>query len=308
MNLAIFKHYVENVTQVNPIKSYDSRYSQTINPVEIMIARVFPRRTKMTPTDDNAFVGLPPLGCPFFEEVHISVCFTWDIPKAHYLATQWLSYGSVRIGGPAVSGSNGEFISGRYLKKGVTITSRGCPNNCPWCFVPRWEGKLKELNQIAPGNIVQDNNLLACSKTHLNKVFSMLRNQRAIEFSGGLEASRLSDWIIEELRGLKINQIFLSYDSAAQKRSVQKAVEKLKRYFKRDKIRCYVLIGYKGDSLEKAEERLRWAWDIGTLPFAMRYRTPEPLLQGTYLFTDRRWNLLTRQWTRPAIIKATMKG
>jgi len=277
-----------------------------------MIARVFPRRTKMTPTDDNAFIGEPPLGFPIYDEIHISVCFTWDIPKAEYLLRQWCGYGKiVKIGGPAISGSNGEFTPGKYLREGITITSRGCPNNCPWCFVPKWEGKLKEL-KIAPGNIVQDNNLLACSKTHIKKVFSMLRTQRAIEFSGGLQSDMIHDWIIEELRSLKIKHIWLAYDCPSDKYPVKDAVEKLKRYFPRDKIRCYVLIGYKDDtfedSLEQAEERLKWAWDIGTLPFAMRYRTPEPLWQGTYLFTDRRWNLLTRQWTRPAIIKATMKG
>ena len=32
-----------------------------------------------------------------------------------------------------------------------------CNNNCPWCIVPKIEGKLKEL-PIVPGNIIQDNN------------------------------------------------------------------------------------------------------------------------------------------------------
>jgi len=87
-----------------------------------------------------------------------------------------------------------------------------------------------------------------------------------------------------------------------------KAVNRLKRYFRREQIRCYVLIGYPDDTLEKAENRLRRAWEIGTLPFAMRYRTPNPKREGTYIFKERRWNLLTRQWTRPAIIKSICQG
>jgi len=53
-----------------------------------MIARVFPRRTKATPTDDLAFVGIPDLMVKTMEieEVHISIAFTWDVASA------WLDY------------------------------------------------------------------------------------------------------------------------------------------------------------------------------------------------------------------------
>ena len=270
------------------------------------IARIFPRRTRMTPTDENAFVGLPPLGCPRYDEIHISVCFSWDIDKANYLAKQWSSYGKVRVGGPAFDNAGGDFLSGYFLRPGVTITSRGCPNDCPWCFVPKREGKIRELPFIEEGNIIQDNNLLACSKSHICKVFEMLRTQKAIDFSGGLEASRINGKIVDELRSLKIKQIWLAYDHFNGEWSVKEAVEKLRKYFPRDKIRCYVLIGYHKDTLEKAEERLRWAWEIGTLPFAMRYRIPEANWLSSFLFKERAWNLLARQWTRPAIIKSMM--
>lgn len=225
---------------------------------------------------------------------------------AERLALQWSDYGEVRIGGPALDDPGNGFEPGVYLKDGITITSRGCPNNCDFCFVPKREGKIREL-KIKPGHIIQDNNLLACSKPHIRKVFEMLRHQSRIDFSGGLESSRVTDEIVEELRGLKIYQIWLSYDRPGTKEPLKKAVEKLSRYFKRDKIRCYVLIGYEGDSIENAEARLKEAWEIGTLPFAMRYRTSETKWEGTFLFKDRAWNLLTRQWTRPAITKSIME-
>lgn len=272
------------------------------------IGKVFPRKTSMTPKGFDSYVGKPPLWCPNgYDEIHISVAFTWDIQRAEYLARQWRAFGKVKIGGPALGDPGNSFEPGMYLKEGVTITSRGCPNNCPWCFVPKREGKIREL-KIKPGHIIQDNNLLACSKLHIRKVFEMLRTQRAVDFSGGLEASRVTDSIVEELRGLKIKQIWLAYDHFNAEWSVKAAVEKLRKYFPRDKIRCYVLVGYHRDTLEKAEGRLRWTWEIGTLPFAMRYRTPEAEWGGTFLFKDRAWNLLARQWTRPAITKSIMKG
>ncbi len=270
------------------------------------IARVFPRRTAMTPIDKDAYVGLPDMFMPKYDEVYISVAFTWDLERAYRLAHEWKPYcTTVMVNGPACGLRGEEFKPGLFLKKGVTITSRGCPNNCSFCFVPKREGKIREL-PIMQGNIIQDNNLLACSKPHIRDVFKMLKSQRQIDFNGGFEASRVTGEIVEELRGLKIHQMWLAYDKPGAEKSLVKAVQRLKKYFSREKIRCYVLIGYKGDTIEKAEARLKRAWEIGTKPFAMRFRTPDTKWQGTFLYKERAWNLLARQWTRPAIFYRIM--
>ncbi len=274
----------------------------------VKIARVFPKRTKMTPTDEDAFVGEPPLGCPQYDEIHISVCFTWDIDRALYLARQWRPYGEIRMGGPAVDSLNGDFISGRYLKPEVTITSRGCPNKCWFCLVPkRNDGLLYEL-PIKPGRIVQDDNLLACSDKHIEAVFEMLKSQKKIDFSGGLEALRVTPRIAERLSKLRIHHIWLSYDTQEDEEALRYAIENLKPFFTWRQIRCYVLIGYQGDTLSRAEERLKRIYHMGTLPFAMRYRKPARSFQHSFVYHERGWNLLTREWTRPKIIEAIMKA
>jgi len=135
------------------------------------IIRVFPRKTSMTPTDDYAFVGDPPLWRPEADEVYVSCTFTWDIEEAHRLQEAWAQhYPVVGLGGPAINGSHDDFVPGEYLKHGVTITSRGCPRRCPWCLVPDYEGDVRTL-PIMPGWIVQDNNLLATPKRHQARVF-----------------------------------------------------------------------------------------------------------------------------------------
>lgn len=267
------------------------------------IARVFPTKTNMSPIDKNAYFGPPDLFIPHYDEAHISVTFSWDLERAYWLKRQWESVCSVKMGGLAIDQKEGDgFVPGRFLKKGITITSRGCPFKCPWCLV---DHPIREIN-IEEGNIIQDNNILACSKSHLDKVFQMLSHQRRIEFSGGLDSRLITDEIVEKLRSLKIYQLWLSYDCPDRKKTLIKAVQKLKRYFKRNQIRCYVLVGFNNDSLEKAEERLREAWEIGTLPFAMRYRTPKTNWKDSFLFYQREWNLFARKWTRPAIIKTRM--
>jgi hypothetical protein len=173
--------------------------------------RVFPKQTKWTPTDELAFVGMPPLFRPPVQPVRISVVFTWDIPIAKKLHRAWSAYyPDVQMGGPAFGDPGGEFVPGRYIKDGVTITSRGCVRRCPWCFVPKREGRLREL-EIKPGWIVQDNNLLACSRKHIEAVFAMLQQQRrAVTFSGGLDTRLLKDWHRKLFDTVKIHELWFA--------------------------------------------------------------------------------------------------
>jgi hypothetical protein len=53
------------------------------------LARVFPRRTRATPDDPMAFTEPPGLFPPTAAAVHVSVAFTYDLPRAEWLAKQW---------------------------------------------------------------------------------------------------------------------------------------------------------------------------------------------------------------------------
>jgi len=254
----------------------------------------------MTPIDDMVFIGKPGLFIPKHEEIHISVTFTWDKIAGLELQKDWQRYTDkpILIGGPAFGDPGGEFTPGMYLKSGCTITSRGCPNRCDFCFVPKRSGELREL-EIKEGNILLDDNLLGCSDRHLNNVLEMLKTQRAISFCSGLEAKRITDNIIDRLRGLRIKFIFTAYDRRAQTKPVKTAITKLRKYFRQDQIRCYVLVGYGEDTLEKAGERCRFIYELGALPFAMLYRDEIGK-------TDIRWREFQRFWTRPAIYKSVI--
>lgn len=174
------------------------------------IIRVFPAKTSYTPDDEYCFFDTPPFKemIPEHDEVHVCCVFTWDKPRAEGLRNAWsaMTTKPVKLSGPAYDNSGGDFVPGRYIKKGIIFTSRGCPNKCPWCFVPKREGELREL-PIVEGNIISDNNFLACSIEHKNKVFEMLKTQRAIEFKGGLEVGLIDDHFIENIRSLKIKEL-----------------------------------------------------------------------------------------------------
>jgi hypothetical protein len=265
------------------------------------VIRVFPRRTNLTPTDPLAFVGDPPLWRPEADEVHVSCTFTWDKPKAERLAKAWGQYYPVKLGGVAYDDLCETFIPGMYVKHGVTFTSRGCNFQCPWCLVPKREGKLRQIENFAEGNIIQDNNFLQCNKSHTDKVYQMLRKQKRIEFSGGLDA-RLFKWDdAEQMRSLNIYQLFFASDTKGSIYSLRNAGALLKGLDRR-KLRCYVLLAFNGQTISEAIEHLEDVWAAGFMPHAQLYQPPDSLINYS-----QEWRELSRRWTRPAIMQ-TMNG
>ena len=178
------------------------------------IIRVFPEKTNYTPIDDYVFIGMPPFIIPEHDEVHISCAFTWDREYAKELKFQWEGRTDkpVKLGGVAFNSPVDDFIQGLYVKSNVIFTTRGCNNNCPWCIVPKQEGKLREL-PICQGNIIQDNNFLQASRQHKEKVFDMLRTQKGICFKGGLEPGLIDDHFIDSITSLKIKELWLACDT-----------------------------------------------------------------------------------------------
>lgn len=264
------------------------------------IARVFPRKTAASPDDKLAFFGPPPLlDPPEVDEVHISVAFTYDKPLAEELAYQWELLGvPVRVGGPAYGDKGGEFTPGMYLKRGYTITSRGCNNRCWFCMASQREGQLREL-EIKDGWDILDNNLLQCSEDHIRAVFDMLKRQpHRPKFTGGLEARELKSWHCDLLRDVHPERMYFAYDTpddyeplvAAGKMLMEKGISPRSHV-----MACYNLIGYKGDTFDKAQARLEQTIKAGFMPYAMLYRDQNGEV-------DHEWQKFQRLWLRPAIV------
>jgi hypothetical protein len=231
------------------------------------------------------------------DKVHISVAFSWDIPQIECLEKQWRHIAPVEIGGPALGLPGDDFVPGMYLRDGYVITSRGCPNRCWFCSVWRREGEtLREL-PITDGYIIQDDNLLSCSDSHIRGVFAMLaRQKRRPIFSGGLEAGKLKKWHVEELKNLHPDKLFFAYDTPDDKEPLYEAGKLLlENGFTRQaqNLRCYVLVGYPGDTFEAADKRLNETMKAGFMPFAMHYRDQSGVRND-------KWITFCWPWMRPA--------
>ena len=263
------------------------------------LIRVFPRKTKATPTDELSIIGEPDLFSEA-DRVHISVAFTWDMPEAERLYKMWKDVAPTEIGGPATGEKGGDFIPGMYLKKGYVITSRGCPNSCWFCSVWKREGTLREL-PITDGFNLLDDNFLSCSENHIKNVFAMLAKQKERpEFTGGLDPKKIKRWHIDEMRKLKVKQMFFAYDGPEDREPMYEAGKILKEngLFIRSRIpRAYCLIGYPQDTFEAAEKRLVECLKFGFIPMAMLYRD-----NSVDTTRDPAWVSFAWPWARPAVI------
>jgi hypothetical protein len=209
----------------------------------------------------------------------------------------------VQIGGPATGEAGGEFVPGRYVKKGYVLTSRGCPNRCWFCSVWRREGaEIRELT-ITEGCNLLDDNLLACSDDHIKRVFAMLaegkkKYHKPVEFTGGLEAARLLPWHVEALRELRPKQMFFAYDTPDDLEPLRVAGKRLLNAgwtTASHTLRAYVLCGYPKDTFEAAARRMNETKEAGFMPMAMLYRDHAGR-------RDPEWMRWQRAWARPALI------
>lgn len=271
----------------------------------VRIARVFPRRTKATPVDALAYDGPPDMFAEA-DEVHVSVSFTWDKPRAEWLAEQWRHVAPVKVGGVAYGDPGHEFIPGRYVREGYVVTSRGCPRRCWFCSV--WKrDPVPRLLPIADGWNILDDNLLACPREHVEAVFAMLRRQkRRVEFTGGLESLSLQDYQVDLLSSLTPRpNCFFAYDPGDEFDTLRSAARRLLEAgftAASHRLRVYVLIGFPQDTFDAAQKRLEDMRAIGFTPHAMLWR-PETKAAEKHA-PGAGWRSFQRLWARPAIIHA----
>jgi hypothetical protein len=267
------------------------------------ILRIFPRKTNATPVDDNVIINRMPNLFDTADQIHISVSFTWDIPRAEKLYQGWSRVAPVKMGGPAFNEISGEFEPGLYLKDGYVITSRGCPNRCWFCSVWKREQGVRELTIKSGWNIIDDN-LLTTSDWHIKAVFEMLKVQKhPISFTGGIEAKLLKQWHVDLITLIRLKELFCAYDTPDDYEPLIEAGKLFKQAnitYENRKARCYVLIGYPKDTIEKAEKRIKQTLYAGFFPFAMLWRNEK----GEF---KRDWKQFQRQWANPIITAINCK-
>lgn len=270
------------------------------------LIRVFPRINKATPDDDLARFA-PPDMWDEADEVHVSVTFREDIPRAEWLAEQWRHVANTKIGGPALNDRGGEFVPGRYIKPGYVITSRGCPNKCWFCDAWKREGREIREQPIRDGSNLLDNNILACSEEHQDRVFDMLgRQKKRSMLTGGLEPARFTEHHADKLIKLRPKTYAFAYDEPSDYEPLVNAADICRRAGligpgKGHNCRAYVLVGFPKDTMQAAEERLRAVCSLHIMPEAMLFDKEK------HRKARDGWVHFQREWMHPVMVGRKMR-
>jgi hypothetical protein len=157
--------------------------------------------------------------------------------------------------------------------------TRGCPNKCPWCFVPHKEGGIKPYADIEDfcrhkQAVLMDNNVLA-SEWGIKQIEKIIGLGIRVDFNQGLDARLIDDSVAKLLSRVKwLKPVRLACDTEGQMKYVQRAVEALRWYnTKPMAYSCYVLL--RPGEIDDAIKRIRFLKGIGVDPFVQPYQPPE---------------------------------
>lgn len=158
------------------------------------------------------------------------------------------------------------------------FTSRGCIRNCPFCFVPKKEGRFKVVQHPSewydPSKkkiTFLDNNILADKNWFLTVADWCIEKKLKVEFNQGIDIRLLDREIAEKLTQLKpIRDFNFAYDDTAYKKAVFSGIALLKEvgFNVRSKALFYVYVS--GDEMyDDAVRRCRELKAAGAVPFIM---------------------------------------
>ncbi len=179
----------------------------------------------------------------------------------------------------------------------IGYITRGCPNNCRWCVVPRKEGQIRAyrtwqdlVRQDTDKLILMDNNILAC-KYGIEQLKNLIGSGCRIDLNQGMDARLVTEYVSGILSQLSwIRFIRFSCDQKSQIVPVRRAVDLLtERGVKPYRIFIYLLVtadiedaservealkGYKSINLyaqAERNERLGIMPNVAQLEFQQRY-------------------------------------
>lgn len=179
----------------------------------------------------------------------------------------------------------------------IGYLTRGCPNHCRWCVVPRKEGQIRSyrrwqeiVRHDTDKLVLMDNNILACEHG-IKQLEGLIGTGYQIDLNQGMDARLVTDDIADILSRLKwIRFIRFSCDQKSQIKPIRRTIELLGRHgVKPYRIFIYLLVtadlvdaserveelkGYRAINLyaqAERNERLGVVPNEGQLEFAQRY-------------------------------------
>jgi len=189
------------------------------------------------------------------------------------------------------------------------FVTRGCIRRCPFCVVPKKEGRIRQVAEILDfwrdqeRLMLLDNNLTAMPEVFTAVCRFLADHRIETDFSQGLDIRLIDDEKAQALATVRLwKRVHFAWDNMRDESAVRRGIEILTRYMHPDKLMFYVLVGY-NTTFDEDMHRVNTLIGYGTNPFVMVYRAQdgsEP--------SDKRLKHLARWANRPALRKAATWG
>lgn len=163
----------------------------------------------------------------------------------------------------------------------VSMTSRGCPNGCPWCHVWAKEGresvKVADVTDFWNGQReikVLDPNITACGEKR--ELFRQYRETGALlDFTQGLDIRLMDGEDMADLEQMRLENVHFAWDNP--KEDLAKAFGDYARVGKKNKHgrfgTVYILTNF-NSTMEENLHRIYTVRDLGYDPYVMIYNKP----------------------------------
>lgn len=146
--------------------------------------------------------------------------------------------------------------------------TRGCPNKCKWCVVPRKEGAIRaymDVDEIAIEGrtklVLMDNNFLAAGDYAHEQLDKIIERGYRVDFNQALDARLVTDEFARKLAKVKWldkNRIRFGCDTLAQVRECERAMDMIIGYGFHGEFFLYTMLN---DNFQECYDRIHYWWD-----------------------------------------------
>lgn len=169
--------------------------------------------------------------------------------------------------------------------------TRGCPNKCRWCVVPRKEGTIRpymDVDEIAIEGrkkiVLMDNNILAAGDYAIKQLNKIIERGYRVDFNQALDARLVTDEYAQLLAKTKWidRRIRFGCDTPKQIEECERAISMIQSYGYRGEFFLYTMLN---DNFDECYNRVHYWWEVNhkcreehkpnIYPFAQPYRDPD---------------------------------
>lgn len=158
--------------------------------------------------------------------------------------------------------------------------TRGCPNKCKWCVVPKKEGAIRpywDIDRVANGKkkiVLMDNNILAAGLYGLAQLKKIIDRGYRVDFNQALDARLVNEDNARLLAQIKwIDRIRFGCDTHAQIAECDRAINLINSFGYKGEYFLYTMLN---DNFDECLERLMYWW--------LRARRKRALGEGSYIY------------------------